>query len=403
MPKKAAAIPSDAEIYRQVDAKMKAFEMARAVRGMPPPDREQMFKEQKQWYLDAPKRDAHVAKQAAEQVRALAEADKAYVAMRKKLGKPIYKQSELAAKYPEVDDFKSSLKLSQQHLHELAERCELLTEAKNLRQKVRALETQTRKRLYEIVSQAYALYRSIKRSATPIDTFDELRSASKVAHKKTIHADAHPSYVVVKYLFIEALDKTVTSYSRALMLADGYDIEPDEFSTFIEEMGGFEKIRNTYALVAKADAGVLPSDIKAIEAAASYQILNSLPIVSTYQLDNVSSAKYGNDSKGYCLLLGRKDAINQIEFRLQVLVTDQIEKLILDQITFASNNSKAKAWEDQKARATAQMADRKLAAMKKRDEAAKKKAEKATSSNKKALIKQVAAKKTAANRSRVAK
>lgn len=141
MPKKAAAIPSDAEIYRQVDAKMKAFEMARAARGMPPPDREQMFRDQKQWFLDAPRRDAYTAKQAEEQARAMAQADKAYVTMRKKLGKPIYKQSDLAAKYPEIDDFKSSSKLSQQRLHELAERCELLIEAKNLRQRVRTLET----------------------------------------------------------------------------------------------------------------------------------------------------------------------------------------------------------------------------------------------------------------------
>lgn len=281
------------------------------------------------------------------------------------------------------------------------------------------------------MSQAYALYRSIKRSSIPFNTFEELRYASKIAHKKTIHADSHPSYIVIKYLFNEALDKTVTSYSRALMLADGYDVEPDEFSAFIEEMGGFEKIRNTYALVTKSDAGLLPSDIRAIEAAASKQILNSLPVVSTYQLDNGSSSKYGNDNKGYCLLLGRKDAINQIEFRLQVLVTDQIEKLILDQITIAGKTSKAKIWEDQKARVTEQMAERKIAAIKKRNEAAKKKAEnkaksdariikrnaeherkieaakkkteKAAATNKSSLIKKVAMQKTATKRSRVAK
>ena len=63
------------------------------------------------------------------------------------------------------------------------------------------------------------------------------------------------------------------------MLAYNYEIEPKSFQAFVDEMGGLEKIRHAFAKVAKADAGVLHTDGKQADRAASYQMLWRLPVV----------------------------------------------------------------------------------------------------------------------------
>ena len=371
----ATYIPSDEEIYRQVDVKIASFAGLFERTGRPPMDRERMFREQKQWYVDADKRAA--AKQAAAEAQAKldAEADAAYIRMREQQGKPILVQSELAHQYPECDRFKEGVRLSQRELHELADRWQLMTSAKVLRQRVRAFETQTRKKLFTILADAYALYRAICNSEQALSVFDELRSVLKTIDGVTTHYDTPTATVLLKFLFKDAKDKTLLSYSRSFVLAYNYEIEPKSFQAFVDEMGGLEKIRHAFAKVAKADAGVLHTDGKQADRAASYQMLWRLPVVARVQLDSSNRHRFSNDDRGYCLVLAHKDPLDQLELQLQIPVTEQLERLIFDYITESAKRAGHKPWFDIRRDEERHLADKKSKQLLKRYEAVKKAAE----------------------------
>lgn len=369
-------MPSDEEIYRQIDAKIARFAGLFERTGRPPMDRERMFREQKQWYLDADKRAADTQAAAEAQARFDAEADAAYIRVRQQQGKPILVQSELAKQYPECDRFKEGVKLSQRELHELADLWQLMTSAKVLRQRVRGFETQTLKKLFAILADAYALYRAICNSEQAHSVFDEMRGVLKSIDGVTTHHDAPPATVLLKFLFKEGKDKTLLSYSRSFVLAYSYDVEPESFHAFIKEMGGLEKIRHAFAKVAKADAGALHTDGKQVDRAASYQTLWRLPVVARVQLDSSNRRRFSNDDRGYCLVLGRKDPLDQLELQLQIPVTEQLERLILDHITDEAKRAGHKPWLDIQRDEERYLAEKKRKQLVERDEAAKKAAEK---------------------------
>lgn len=334
-------MPTDKQIWAEVDDYLAKYpEPLKKIKK--PPTREELFNTKKAAYKATPVRLKAIAKAEKEKTKAIKEADEAYLALRKKQGKPIVTLKELVNKYPKITFDKT---YSQQKLHEQAEVLAQLDELKNVSDSVERLEAVSRKLMMKYLSMAYGAYRNITKSEVAEETFVSIRSSLWHNFNIKTHADIPRASLLLKMVFKETLEKTIHVYARSFTLADSYDVEKEDFEGFIKELGGLEKIRKAYATVIAVDAGKnIPAHVKQAEEYASMQLLrNHKPL--ELQLGNGQTSGYQNDIlSGYCLLLARKVTMDQLEIYCQLPSTTALENHVLKWISDTAKDSEVAAW-----------------------------------------------------------
>lgn len=331
-------MPTDKQIWAEVDAFLATYpEPLKKIKK--PPSREELFDTKKAAYKATPARLKALALAEQEKAKAIKEADEAYLALRKKQGKPIVTLKELVKKYPKITFDKT---YTQQKLHEKAEILAQLEEVKKVSEQVERLEAVSRKLTMKYLSMAYGAYRSITKSEVAEETFASIRSSLWHVFNIKTHADIPRPSLLLKMVFKETLEKTIHLYARSFMLADGYDVEQADFEAFIKDLGGLEKIRKAYATVIAADAGKLkPEYVKDAEYIATKTALHDLDAISIIQLQRNQCVGFKNDLLGYySLMLTHLDPMGQLEIYTPIPSTKAIEKHVLDFIAdIASNES----------------------------------------------------------------
>lgn len=389
-------MPSDKQIWAEVDKQLAVYpEVFKKIKRIP--DRQDLFDKKKAWYKDAPKRlkqqqAAEKAKEAA--AKKQAEEDKAYIALRKAQGKPVITVKKFKTDFPNVKEEKLT-QCTAKELHERYEMVGFIIEARAILGKYKRLKALTRKLTYEYLSQTYGLYRRIIKTDAAELTFESIKASLWDDYKINTHHDSHRASILLKWVFDGLGDKTVHLYSRCFQLANGYDIEEADFTDFIKQMGGMEKIRKAYATVIAADAGTWrPVYVKDAENSASLNELLGQKPLTVVQLTGKEGAAFSNDMFGYyCLVVAHIDPLNQLELYGQWPANTAIENDILSRISNKNRVAGTKDWVEHKAKATALSAEHlqeKMATKAEKQKAKEKKAE-------------AAAKKAAATEKRFAK
>ncbi len=358
-------MPTDKQIWAEVDEHLARFpEAFKKVKRIP--DRNDLFAEKKAWHLDTPRRSkaqaealVDASKAAEVQKKKLADADAAYLAIRRAQGKPIITIKKFKADLPNVNEGK--LKgLSQQKLHEAYEWGFFIFTAKAIQERVERIQTASREQTYKCLAKTYGLYRHIVKSEVADTTFDEIRAMLWNDYKIKTHHDIPRSSLLLKLVFEDALEKTIHLYTRSFQLADGYDVEEDGFMDFIKQIGGMEKIRKAYATVIAADAGTLiPAYERDAEYSASLNELMTKDPLTVVQLSGGEAAAFQNDLFGrYCLVLAHRDPMNQLELYGQWPASKGIEAEIIKRISEVQRAKGAPSWVKHKAKASAHSAER---------------------------------------------
>lgn len=348
-------MPTDKQIWAEVDLKIAS--MPEPLKQRVLPSREQMFASKKAWYKDTPKRLAAQEKAEKAAAKKQADADKAYLALRKSQGKPIVSVEQVVKQFPGAVEENLS-KVSQQKLHEFFDAFTLVSEAEVIQKKVTRIRALSRKFLFAYLAQTYGVYKRILRSESPDTTFEFIRGFLWKKHKINTHSDIPRSSLLLKLVFEGASEKTIHLYTRAFQLADGYDVEEAEFSDFIKQLGGMEKIRKAYATVIAADAGKLITSFdKEAEYSASLNVLRGQSPMHVVELAGGQGASFRNDLFGqFCLVVAHIDPLNQLELYGQLPATKAIESDVLKRISEVQKAKGGQEWLQHKGKATASKA-----------------------------------------------
>lgn len=377
-------MPTDKQIWAEVDEQLaKLSEPYKKVRGVP--DRQNLFEQKKAWYQSAPQRLAADAKAKAAEKKKRADADAAYLSLRRAQGKPIVTVKTFKAQYPRVKE--AVLKTySQQKLHEAYDWIGFLSEAKAIQGRYIRLQAVTKALTYQHLAKTYGLYRRIVKSEVADIAFEEIRAMLWNEYTIKTHFDIPRSSLLLKLVFEGASEKTIHLYTRCIQLADGYDVEESDFTDFIKQLGGMEKIRKAYATVIGADAGTWrPAYIQDAENSASLNVLVGKQPFVAIQLGSGEGAAFHNDMFGYyCLVLAHIDPLDRLEIFLQLPSSKAIENDILSRITNKNRVTGTATWAEHKAKASALSAKRLQEKMTAKEEKQKAKEKKAASAAKKA-------------------
>jgi len=353
-------MPTDKQIWAEIDARLETIPAI--IKERKQFDRQAMFDEKKSWYKDTPKREkelaAHTKKEAikkAAEAKAKAEADAAYLSIRKAQGKPILTASQIKTMVAASENKIDIKKISQQELYEKYEVFEQLLVAKNLHRKVTRFKAITRKLTFEYLSQTYGLYRKIRRSEVASQTFDEIRSLLWNQFKIKTHYDIPQSSLLLKWVFEGLQEKTIHLYTRSIQLADGYNTEEKDFISFIKELGGMEKIRKAYATVIAVDAEKWqPLYEKDAEYSASKNELLSAQPFKVVQLTGPEASNFTNDIfKHYCLVLAHIDPMSQLELYGQIPASTAISNGMISAVSAKAKRLGTPSWKAHKAKASA--------------------------------------------------
>ena len=354
-------MPSDKQIWAEVDKQLAVYpEVVKKVKGIP--NRQDLFDRKKAWYTDAPKRlqqqqAAEKAKEAA--AKKQAEEDKAYIALRKAQGKPVVTVKKFKTDFPNIKEDKLT-QCSAKELHERYEMVGFIIEANAILGKYKRLQAATRELTYKYLSQTYGLYRRIIKTDAAEMTFESIKASLWDDYKIKTHYDSHRASILLKWVFDGLGDKTVHLYSRCFQLANGYDVDEADFTDFIKQMGGMEKIRKAYATVIGADAGTWrPAYVQDAENSASLNELLGQKPLTVVQLTGKEGAAFSNDMFGYyCLVVAHIDPLNQLELYGQWPANTAIENDILSRISNKNRVAGKANWVENKAKATALSAER---------------------------------------------
>jgi hypothetical protein len=351
-------MPTDKQIWAEVDDQLaKISEAYKKLKGQP--DRQDLFDKKKAFYLATPQRLEEEAKAKAAQRKKLADADAAYLAIRRAQGKPIITVKDFKADYPQIKVHLIK-GYSQKKLHETYEWLGFIGDAKAIQDRYVRLQAVTNELTYKYLAKAYGLYRRIVKSEAADTAFDEIRAMLWNDYKIKTHHDIPRSSLLLKLVFEGASEKTIHLYTRSFQLADGYDVEEDGFMDFIKQIGGMEKIRKAYATVKGADAGTL---ITAYERDAEYSAsLNELMTkdpLTVVQLSGGEAALFQNDLFGrYCLVLAHIDPMSQLELYGYWPASNVIEAEIIKRISEVQKANGAASWVKHKAKSSAHIAER---------------------------------------------
>ena len=358
-------MPIDKQIWAEVDARLETIPAIIKARGQF--DRQKLFDEKKAWYKDTPKREKELAaqrkkealKQAAE-AKARADADAAYLSIRKAQGKPILTNEQIKTMVAASGNKIDIKKISQQELYEKYEIFEQLSAVKSIYKKVTRLKAITRKLTFEYLTQTYGLYRKIRQSEVASQTFEEIRALLWNEFKIKTHYDIPQSSLLLKLVFEGLTEKTIHLYTRSIQLADGYNTEEKDFVSFIKELGGMEKIRKAYATVIAADAGKWQSlyEIDAEYSASRNTLLSKKPF-KVVQLTGPEAAEFNNDIfKYFCLVAAHIDPMGQLELYGQWPGNAAIANEMIAAVSAKAKKMDTPSWKAHKVKASALSADR---------------------------------------------
>lgn len=351
-------MPSDKQIWAEVDEQLgKISEAYKKLKGQP--NRQEIFNNKKAFYLATPTRLEDEAKTKAVQKKKLAEADAAYLELRKAQGKPIITIKKFKAAVPNIVESKLN-GMSQQKLHETYEWGCFIFDAKAIQSQYVRLQAVTKALTFKYLAKTYGLYRRIAKSEVADTTFDEIRAMLWNEYKIKTHHDIPRASLLLKLVFEGALEKTIHLYSRSFQLADGYDIDEGGFTDFIKQIGGMEKIRKAYATVIAADSGTLISAYERdAEYSASLNELMNKPPLMVVQLTGGEAASFQNDLFGrYCLVLAHIDPTSQLELYGYWPANKGIEAEIIKRISEVQKAKGTASWVKHKAKSSAHIAER---------------------------------------------
>lgn len=345
MPKKTPTMPTDEEIWAEVDAKIETFEPAKHIVSL---NREDLFKERKSFYQNAPKRLADEEQAEAEKKLKQQEKDSAYLESRRMQGKAIVTHNEFFTRFPAAASHLSE-DLPQEQLQEQYEVYSLLDSAGQLFRKIKRFELLTEKLRLYYLSKAYGLYKSIELSDVSTETIETIRDILRTKFNKKTDSDSLRSRYLILLLFQGISDKTATNYSQVFFYAYHSAVEENEFEQFVVESGGMEKICRAFAQVRAADSGkLIAKHIKQAEEYASMMALQSANR-KVVQLGKDEGARYVNDILGqFCLLLVHADPLDQIEIVGQVPSTPAINDYLLSKIGADAKKKNKDAWQQNK-------------------------------------------------------
>lgn len=355
-------MPTDKQIWAEVDEQLARFpESFKLINRVP--ERQALFDQKKAWYLDEPKRQAtaDAALQKANKAKAMQiDADAAYLELRKAQGKPIITIKKFKAQYPQIKE--AVLKTySQQKLHEAYEWVGFIVDAKAIQGRYIRLQAATKALTYQYLTKTYGLYRRIVKSEAADIAFDEIRAMLWNDYKIKTHYDIPRSSLLLKLIFEGALEKTIHLYTRSFQLADGYDVEEADFTDFIKQIGGMEKIRKAYATVKGADAGTWrPAyEVDAEYSASRNELLGAEPF-KVVQLGRVEATSLKNDIlENFCLILARIDPMSQLELYGQLPANSAITNDIIQRLTNKHRKAGTPSWLNHKAKSSAYSAEEK--------------------------------------------
>lgn len=384
-------MPTDKQIWAEIDARLETIPAI--IKQHRQLDRQTMFDEKKAWYKDTPKREKEIAehrkKEALKQAaanKARADADAAYLSIRKAQGKPVLTNEQIKAMVAASGNKIDIKKISQQELYEKYEVYEQLSVANNIHRRVTRLTAITRELTFDYLSQTYGLYRKIRKSEVASQTFEEIRALLWNKFKIKTHYDIPQSSLLLKFVFEGLPEKTIHLYTRSLQLADGYDTEEKDFASFIKELGGMEKIRKAYATVIAADAGKwLPLYEKDAEYSASKNELLSAQPFKVVQLTGSEASNFTNDIfKHYCLVVAHIDPMSQLELYGQWPASNAIANEMIAAVSAKAKDVGLPSWKAHKAKASAFSAEQlreKLITKQKKQDAKDKRAAAAAKKN----------------------
>ncbi len=345
-------MPTDKQIWLEVDEHLASLPEAFKKIGRLP-NRQVLFDEKKAFYKATPEREEKLAisrereaVKLAATAKAKIKADAAYIELRKAQGKAVITVQIFKAKFPKIRE-QDIEPLSQQALHERYEAAVLMGEAISIQKKVTRVRALTRRLLYGYLAQTYGLYRKLVKSEGGGLAFNEIRAFLWNAYKVKTHHDIPQSSILLKLVFEGASEKTIHLYTRALQLADGYDVLEADFQDFIKEIGGMEKIRKAYATVKAADAGTLrPAYEQDAEYSASLNLLHSILPFKVLQLTGPEGASFKNDMlKNYfCLLIAHIDPLNQLEIFAQYPGSKALENELINRLSDVSRAKGTASW-----------------------------------------------------------
>lgn len=354
-------MPTDKQIWVEVDEQLARFpESFKLINRVP--DRQDLFDQKKAWYLDEPKRQtfADAELERANKAKAMqVDSDAAYLALRKAQGKPIITVKKFKAQYPQVKE--AELKTySQQKLHEAYEWAVFIEDAKAIQGRYIRVQAITKALTYQYLAKTYGLYRRIVKSEAADIAFDEIRAMLWNDYKIKTHFDIPRPSLLLKLVFEGALEKTIHLYTRSFQLADGYDVEEADFTDFIKQIGGMEKIRKAYATVKGADAGTWrPAyELDAEYSASRNELLSAEPF-RVVQLEGGQGANLQNDIFGqFCLVVAHIDPMNQLELYGQLPANNAIANDIMKRLSSKHRAEGTTSWVKHKAKAGALSAER---------------------------------------------
>lgn len=355
-------VPTDKQIWAEVDEQLANFpESFKVINRVP--DRQDLFDQKKAWYLDEPKRQAtaDAALERANKAKAMqVDADAAYLALRKAQGKPIITVKKFKAQFPQIKVAEIKT-YSQQKLHEAYEWSGFIADAKAIQGRHIRLQAVTKAQTYQCLTKTYGLYRRIVKSEAADIAFDEIRAMLWNDYKIKTHYDIPRSSLLLKLVFEGALEKTIHLYTRSFQLADGYDVEEADFTDFIKQIGGMEKIRKAYATVKGADAGTWrPAyELDAEYSASRNELLRAEPF-RVVQLEGGQGAILHNDIFGqFCLVVAHIDPMNQLELYGQLPANYAIANDIIQRLTNKHRKAGTPSWLNHKAQSSAYSAKEK--------------------------------------------
>jgi hypothetical protein len=107
---------------------------------------------------------------------------------------------------------------------------------------MRTYEIPGRKVLRAIVGEAYGVFLSIEAASNAEALYSFLEGRLR-EDKIRMHSDAPKSAIVIRTVFPHLDPSRVSKYARALDAAKQKGIAADKFEDFVQQSGGFEKIR----------------------------------------------------------------------------------------------------------------------------------------------------------------
>ena len=194
-----------------------------------------------------------------------------------------------------------------------------------------------RKKVLATMSETYANYLACIKSPRRYAIFKALRN-ELFRNGITAHRDAPDASILTRYVLMEFDPKQVHTHSKALEYAAKHNIAPVDFSTFVKEKQGFEKIR-TLALQESPEYQQRATNNGDIDALISewFDVEKEDPFLTVLNLTRDQCARLKSDDFTEVVLIGTLEG-DALKLYARLPKTEKLEKGISDAVLTAAGN-----------------------------------------------------------------